>query len=1439
MPDQKYKVRNTETGKIVTFRWTGDTLPTETEFEEVFAQADSFQQAQVAQPIQVPSLAETTAAPSTLAQPVSQVQPPEVPVEELLAPKPIQAPETTTAIPSTLAEARLAVAPEQEQPTIGQVISEPGRIANEGIRQILTGENPIAGLANIGTGLASTLALPFTVADVAARQSGLAEIADIVAVPFEVVANAVQLGQRLIQIGIEQDPRLKFLGLPEEFMRLGMSEEKAKVAAEAISQLNQIAAQFALPLGVKKGINLVKEKIRTSRELTLADRNVARQNLEQFTPEEIQKGKITGAEDLPPVEIGVERPVPKTNVAAIRQMLDQGIPDPQIRAGLKVSQKEINAVRPTTAKPIAEVAPSKKAPPAEAVVQKEAKKQAVEAQAKPTFVTEIVFGNKVRLKPESKIVYEVVGVSDKKRMLLRDQNGNEITVPNATRVFPVTAEPLPKPVKPPKAVKVKAPSVKEALKPVKLTPEISARLGKPVTAKELKATKELMLSELGRAKKVVDALGSKAEQTAVVSALRKEGFKVSDEGQLTIKVDGGFSQGIGELTGALERAKKFPTTLAGVPSIPAPSKFKTPPEKALKRIKPKPPEQEGEVLGVSIFPGVREVTKKIVQSYEQRKLIDGEVISERIREKDVASGREWIASPEFEFRKHPVAGPLVTDFVEAELSYRSQVNRDILRLRKVWEDLGEREQLRVTAALKTKQFMTRAGQTGDPVTLLPERLQKAASEIRPYFKEIKAEVIKEKREVIRQTLSEPRKGALADIESGVPRDEAFKNHKLRDAGKAAVEEAINDIKQLENWGPEDYVTLAERGDVRIVTEEGVTVAVGRGRLEAATKAKKYLDDNPDVKKLTLDDEFAPGIEFPTKLSKGQYFRLVSKASKALGEDARFVQNLLRKEGNIVAIKPTFKYSRFLEQRKWILKGEDNLFDILPTYAFSMRKKLALDPLLRRAKQELPKLPPKMRAQVEDLIADVKGRKTLGDKMVDEWLNGVTRSKIGALVPFIDPKPFGYSRGVNIARTVMSRLKLGWRPVAAFVNLQGGLSHTWIKRGSRIMRKGIQLWRTPEGKALVERNRDFIGMDATFALEAGRFAGQPKLYDPIFLFQLPERINRPVDFLSNYVWALEKEGLKGLEAEKFARKATRFQQFAYNMASLPKVLRGPSGRLIGQFKTYMVKEMEFISMIGGAREWMPFVAALGAIAGPRGMLYFLKSIPFLGVWYGLSEAEDYLNKQFPKASRGLPGTVFGVDIGPQAVWQFPDRPEEWLGPTGGDLLRFWNDIIGPAWKGEERTFTDVVKWLPNLSPLAYYWELMTESLMNADGWITDDRTGRLVFKPTPADQIKLFFGVPSLELSSQRLEARYLRETERIQRANRARTINEYLNAVKKEDYAEVNKLMSKLIEQGVTSDMLTNAARQRGLTPKLRLFRQLTKRRRAEEIERFIPPEEE
>jgi hypothetical protein len=134
--------------------------------------------------------------------------------------------------------------------------------------------------------------------------------------------------------------------------------------------------------------------------------------------------------------------------------------------------------------------------------------------------------------------------------------------------------------------------------------------------------------------------------------------------------------------------------------------------------------------------------------------------------------------------------------------------------------------------------------------------------------------------------------------------------------------------------------------------------------------------------------------------------------------------------------------------------------------------------------------------------------------------------------------------------------------------------------------------------------------------------------------------------------------------------------------------------------------------------------------------------------------------------------------------------------------------------------------------------MMESLMNADGWITDDR-GRLVFKPTPADQIKLLFGVPSLELSSQRLEARYLRETERIQRANRARTINEYLNAVKKEDYAEVNKLMNKLIEQGVTSDMLVSAARQRGLTPKLRLFRQLTKRRRAEEIERFIPPEEE
>jgi hypothetical protein len=122
--------------------------------------------------------------------------------------------------------------------TFSDVVSEPGAKLNEGVSQL--GSNPVAGLANIAQGVGSTAALPLTAADYGLRQLGPVgeATANAVALPFNAIASLVRGGEGAIQKGVDA------AGVPESVQNLGMSPEKAKEAAGAMSGVNQMAAQF-------------------------------------------------------------------------------------------------------------------------------------------------------------------------------------------------------------------------------------------------------------------------------------------------------------------------------------------------------------------------------------------------------------------------------------------------------------------------------------------------------------------------------------------------------------------------------------------------------------------------------------------------------------------------------------------------------------------------------------------------------------------------------------------------------------------------------------------------------------------------------------------------------------------------------------------------------------------------------------------------------------------------------------------------------------------------------------------------------------------------------------------------------------------------------------------------------------------------------------------
>lgn len=789
-------------------------------------------------------------------------------------------------------------------------------------------------------------------------------------------------------------------------------------------------------------------------------------------------------------------------------------------------------------------------------------------------------------------------------------------------------------------------------------------------------------------------------------------------------------------------------------------------------------------------------------------------IVDAIRRQDVMPGRDWIASPEFEFRKNPIGAMLVTRIVEAELEYQGQVSRDRQRFDDLRRGLSRPQQVRITKAL-------RDAQQGDTTALeaLPDRERAVASQIRQYFEDVRRAIIDSKRDDLIESLPEARAAAVHDILSGMDEADAFRAHRLRAAGQAAVRDALRELEALEDWGIEDYITNIERGSYRVVTPDGTTVAVAETRVAAKEKALKYARENPGVTRLTISDEFASGAEFPTKLTRGQYFRMALRAARALGTDVREIQRMLRAEGSpIVVVAPTSKFAGPLQRRYGVLKGEENIFDALPAYSYSVRKKLALDPVFKQARTDATLLPPEMQKQVRDLMDDVRGRYHLADKIADYALS------------FLGGKPFAYSRGVGVARNVVAWLKLGFRPVTAIINRLGGLQHTWTKVGTGYWLAGRRFLKTPEFARLWHENADYVGATAQAFLEAGH--REVPWYHPLAMFQYAERVNRPEAFAAFFKYAEGELGLTGEEAAAFARKATRFAQFTYTVSSLPRILRNPTGRLVGQFKAYLVKEMEFVSSLRGF-EIPRYITAFLAMGGPRAFIYFLRSLPFLGAIGALWALEDWLNRKAPKASRGLPGYA-GVDVTAAVTPQLPAKGTDWIGPALSDAWKLWDEVIRPALQGESRDLSDLKDWGTKLAPATLYWSRLIEAVASREGWITDER-GRPQYKPGPGGKVALAFGAKPLEQAVQEVDRAYMDHVNDIAKKNREHLVNRILKTLDRGDGVTLDKLLKDAADYGIDTKAITEAAKQRVREPDERLRRRLLKSVRVEQAEREQP----
>jgi hypothetical protein len=617
-------------------------------------------------------------------------------------------------------------------------------------------------------------------------------------------------------------------------------------------------------------------------------------------------------------------------------------------------------------------------------------------------------------------------------------------------------------------------------------------------------------------------------------------------------------------------------------------------------------------------------------------------------------------------------------------------------------------------------------------------------------------------------------GALQSMIAGAtPEQLALKYPKMNEKVLAEIAQKYADI---DKWGIEDYIPNVELGRFKILANATASdgtvyrklVGIGLSESDAVRKATKYAEDNPNTSELYIDSDLRSLFDDKTTITHKQYGAMIGSLAKKMeasieGIDKGVARNLahstLKKK---FKISPTEIFSEFVQEKQDILRGEQDIFPVLDRYAYSMEKKMALDPVIDGIKRDLGKMNKYEKQFILDYIEDIKGGKY---GRADQIVDAITNMLPG------DGTYRGYSRLTGKARSFEAQVKLGYRPVAAGINFLSGQGHNWVKAGTGAYVDAIGFLKSAEGKEFIKDVEPFLG---TSIIDIG---GGPQsktpMWKPLGMFQSVEPFNREVAAASAYRMAL-KEGLSKEAAFESAIKSNWAWQFTYNLANLPKIMRGPTGRLLTQFKPYLFKEIQFAANLSGP-EWVRYLALQLALGGPKGAITIAKTIPVLaaiGAWQQtMDEVEKWANKNYPLASRGiggLPGLIkpeYAVDITAPATIQFPSSAMDIAGPALSDMDRVYKVVAGLSKTGINEKGVDAAG---GIAPIFKYYHRLYNHVLSKDNWLLDDKGNKLYeVKDNTAFIIQSVAGTESVELnrikSAQSAEAR-TKERESAERA---------------------------------------------------------------------------
>ena len=674
-----------------------------------------------------------------------------------------------------------------------------------------------------------------------------------------------------------------------------------------------------------------------------------------------------------------------------------------------------------------------------------------------------------------------------------------------------------------------------------------------------------------------------------------------------------------------------------------------------------------------------------------------------------------------------------------------------------------------------------------------------AAEVKQFFENAREDIKTLKRDELRK-LSGPEMARALNDWYQEPMLTAEHIAKTRKVDAKQLKSLMEEYKDIDRWGVDEYITRIERGNWKIYREEFNTET-------------GLLEEHP--------------VGFGTTKKKA-----VEK-----------MQDILKREPGLkLNMKSTYARTSPFKQTKGIFEGEANLLDAMETYMYKLSQELNLRPIESDLKmlKDTGEIPPNIMKMLEGQMEYARGKYSASDRLGDvivaklaegygvEWSGLTDRQKaaratglegIAARTP-ASPS----SRAVAKIRTTMGWLKLGYRPVNAMVNAASGYGHTWTKVGLKYMLDAKKFMRTPEGKKFLVQEEPFLGMDFV-ADVSGKLRGTTKVWSPLHMFGMPEPGIRKMSLTANYLYAKSKLKMEDGAARIFARRSNRLQSFVYNTSAIPRLLRSPTGKALGQFKRYLSGELEFMSTLKGA-EVSRYLAMNMLLSGPKGLVYMLKSIPILAATGLLDKVDDAINKagvNIPGLGEisfvgGVPGLI-GADITAPATMQLPSTPLELIGGAlVKDLKDLYEKVMGPLLKGVDPSLmkADAIDYLKSLSPAVKNWDDLIQSVVDDDGWVYDSKKQVKLYRVGDwFDRALMLTGASLLEKTSNQQANWGLDKELMLKAENRRRAYRDAISALRKGKPIP-DHVMEMLTAYGLTSAGLIEKMKRSLLDPSIR-----------------------